>query len=234
MKDTQTVTAIILIAGNSTRFGKNRNKNFEIIEGKNVLTYSLNAFDNNKYIDNIIIACKSAEIEKVKEILTKEKISKKVDIIIGGNTRKQSVCNCLKSTKSDIVIIHDGARPLIKQEYINKCIENINEFKGVTIGVKSKDTIKITDENNTVIETTSRNNTWIIQTPQCFKRKILLELHKKYNNEDVTDDCILLERNNNKVKVIEGDYTNIKITTYEDLNIVKEYLKSVKNNIYLI
>jgi 2-C-methyl-D-erythritol 4-phosphate cytidylyltransferase len=228
LKDAQTVTAIILIAGNSTRFGKNRNKNFEIIEGKNVLTYSLNEFDNNKYIDNIIIACKSSEIEKVKEILTKEKISKKVDIIIGGNTRKQSVCNCLKSTNSDIVIIHDGARPLIKQEYINKCIENINEFKGVTIGVKSKDTIKITDENNTVIETTSRNNTWIIQTPQCFKRKILLELHKKYNNEDITDDCILLERNNNKVKVIEGDYTNIKITTYEDLNIVKEYLNSVK------
>lgn len=207
MKDTQTVTAIILIAGNSTRFGKNRNKNFEIIEGKSVLTYSLNAFDNNKYIDNIVIACKLAEIEKVKEILTKEKISKKVDIIIGGNSRKQSVYNCLKSTNSDIVIIHDGARPLIKQEYIDKCMENINKFKGVTIGVKTKDTIKITDENNVVSNTTDRSNTWIIQTPQCFERKKLLE------DTDVQyEGCMSVPSIRGKVE----RYKDIELTYYNE------------------
>ena len=114
---------------------------------------------------------------------------------------------------------------MIKQEYINKCIENMDKFKGIAIGVRSKDTIKITDENNIVINTTQRANTWIIQTPQCFDRKVLLKMHNKYKKEDVTDDCELLEINNYKIKIIEGDYTNIKITTYEDLNIVREFLK---------
>ena len=134
MIDKKTVTAIILIAGNSTRFGKNTNKNFETIDGKTILTYSLEAFDRNIYIDNIIIAVKECEMQEVKKIINKQKLAKNIDIVIGGNTRKQSVYNCIKSTNSDIVIIHDGARPLIKQEYITNCIENMKDFKGVTIG----------------------------------------------------------------------------------------------------
>lgn len=225
MLDTKKVTAIILVAGNSTRFGQNRNKNFEDINGKTVLYYSLKVFDKNKYVDNIIIATKEEEISKVKDIIKQENIAKSIKIVIGGSTRKQSVYNCIKDVNSDIVIIHDGARPMIKQEYINKCIENMDKFKGLAIGVRSKDTIKITDENNIVINTTQRANTWIIQTPQCFDRKVLLKMHNKYKKEDVTDDCELLEINNYKIKIIEGDYTNIKITTYEDLNIVREFLK---------
>ena len=225
MLDTKKVTAIILVAGNSTRFGQNRNKNFEDINGKTVLYYSLKVFDKNKYVDNIIIATKKEEISKVKDIIEQENITKSIKIVIGGNTRKQSVYNCIKDVNSDIVIIHDGARPMIKQEYINKCIENMDKFKGIAIGVRSKDTIKITDENNIVINTTQRANTWIIQTPQCFDRKVLLKIHNKYKKEDVTDDCELLEINNYKIKILEGDYTNIKITTYEDLNIVREFLK---------
>ena len=221
MLDTKKVTAIILVAGNSTRFGQNRNKNFEKINGKAVLYYSLKAFDKNKYVDNIIIAAKEEEISKVKDIIKQENIAKSIKIVIGGSTRKQSVYNCIKDVNSDIVIIHDGARPMIKQEYINKCIENMDKFKGIAIGVRSKDTIKITDENNIVINTTKRANTWIIQTPQCFDRKVLLKMHNKYKKEDVTDDCELLEINNYKIKILEGDYTNIKITTYEDLNIVE-------------
>lgn len=100
----------------------------------------------------------------------------------------------------------------------------MQEFKGATIGVLSKDTIKITDENNIVLQTTKRSNTWIIQTPQCFDRKTLLAMHKKYKEEAVTDDCMLLEKNQEKVKILEGDYTNIKITTYEDLRIMEEFI----------
>ena len=223
MIDTRTVTAIILVAGNSTRYGQNRNKNFEEINGQAVLTYSLKAFSENNYVDNIIIAIKKEEEQQVEEIINHEKLNKPLKIIIGGHTRKESVYNCITSTESDIVIIHDGARPMIKQEYINKCIENINEIRGVTIGVKSKDTIKITDENNMVTSTTNRNNTWIIQTPQCFDRKILLHMHEKYKDSEVTDDCMLLEKGNYKVKIIEGDYTNIKITTYEDIKIIQQF-----------
>ncbi len=224
MIDKKTVTAIILAAGNSTRYGKNKNKNFEIVNGKSVLAYSLDAFDKNTYVDNIIIAIKENEKQEVTDIINKESTTKNISIITGGNTRKESVYNCIKNINSDIVIIHDGARPLIKQAYIINCIENMNEFKGVTVGVKSKDTIKITDKNDTVINTTNRSNTWLIQTPQCFDRYTLLKMHKKYKNYDVTDDCSLLEKDDYKIKIISGDYSNIKITTSEDLDIVKRLL----------
>lgn len=128
MIHTKTVTGIILSAGNSTRFGKNRNKNFELINGKSVLSYSLNAFKNNDYIDNIIVVIKEENREIVQKIINEQKINKKTDIVSGGKSRKESVYNAI-------------------------------------IGVKSKDTIKITDENNVVVDTTNRNNTWIIQTP---------------------------------------------------------------------
>ena len=200
MKNEKKVTAIILAAGNSVRYGQNRNKNFEeVSKEKTVLSYSLNIFDKNNYIDDIIIATKKEEIE-----------------------------NVIKVTDSDIVIIHDGARPAVRQEYINKCIESMNEFKGVTIGVKAKDTIKIANDNNVVESTTNRANTWVIQTPQCFDRNVLLQMHEKYRDNEVTDDCMLLEKDNYKIKIIEGDYSNIKITTYGDLGIIKSIINNEK------
>jgi len=220
----KTVTAIILVAGNSTRYGKNKNKNFEIVNGKSVLAYSLDAFDKNTYVDHILIASKENEKKEVTDIIKKEARAKKIRIITGGNTRQESVYNCITNTDSDIVIIQDGARPLIKQEYILNCIENMKEYKGVTIGVKSKDTIKITDHNGIVISTTNRSNTWLIQTPQCFDRDTLLKMHEKYKNDEVTDDCSLLEKDNYQIKIVLGDYSNIKITTSEDLDIVKRLL----------
>lgn len=225
MINQNSVTAIILVAGNSTRYGQNRNKNFEMLNGKMILEYSLNVFNTNTYIDNIIIVSKEDEKETVEKVISKNNLQNKVTVVIGGKTRQESVYNAISKATSDIVIIHDGARPMIKQKYISDCIEAMETIKGATIGVKSKDTIKITDENNIVIETTKRANTWVIQTPQCFDRKTLLNMHEKYKNEECTDDCMLLEKENYKVKIIEGDYTNIKITTYEDINIIAELMK---------
>ena len=224
MLEEKTVTAIILVAGNSTRYGQNRNKNFEEVNGKTVLSYSLQAFDKNQYVDDIIIGAKTEEMSVIENIVKEGKIKKPIQIVIGGKTRQETVYHCIQKTKSDIVIIHDGARPAIKQRYINQCIESMKQLKGVTIGVPSKDTIKITDENNIITYTTKRSNTWIIQTPQCFDRKTLLEAHNEYQTEEVTDDCMLLEKKKEPVKIIEGDYTNIKITTYEDINIIREFL----------
>ena len=227
MVEEKTVTAVILVAGNSTRYGQNRNKNFEIIQGKPVMLYSLEEFHKNRSIDNIIIGAKEEEIPIIKNILQKEQFTKPIDIIVGGNSRQQTVYHCIQQTEADIVVIHDGARPAIKQEYINQCIESMKEFEGATVGVPSKDTIKITDENNVVVQSTQRSNTWIVQTPQCFERKILLDMHEKYKQEEMTDDCMLLEKNKNKVKILEGDYTNIKITTYEDLEIMKKIIRKL-------
>lgn len=226
MLDGKKVTAIILIAGNSTRYGQNRNKNLELIHGKCVFTYSLRAFDSNSYVDDIIIAYKEEEYQTVKEIVAKENIRKNVEFVLGGETRRDSVYHCLEKTQSEIVIIHDGARPAIKQIYINQCIESMNEFSGVTIGVRSKDTIKITDDNQVVRETTKRANSWLIQTPQCLDRSILKRMHEEYQKEEVTDDCMLLEKDGYPVKVIQGDYTNIKITTFDDMEYIKNYFNN--------
>ncbi len=221
------VTAIILAAGNSTRYNITRNKdnvnkNFEEVKGKSLLSFSLREFSKNDYVDNIIIAAKENEMNYVQNIINEENINKKIKIVQGGEERKDSVYNSIKNSNSDIVIIHDGARPAIKQKYINECIENMDKYKGVTVGVKSVDTIKITDENDIVINTTKRSNTWAIQTPQCFDRKTLLEMHEKYKNDFVTDDCMLLEKDNYAIKIIEGDYTNLKVTTPVDLKTVNE------------
>lgn len=221
----KSVTAIILVAGNSTRFGKNRNKNFEVIEGKEILLYSLEKFNENQLVDNIIIVCKKEEEDLVKKITNKVVLKKEVEYVTGGATRQESVYNAIIKIESDIVIIHDGARPMIQDKFITQCIEEMDNFKGVSIAVKSKDTIKITDDNGIVKETTLRKNTWVIQTPQCFDRKILLEMHEKFmGDETVTDDCMLMERSGNEVKLICGEYSNIKVTTYDDVKLVEGYL----------
>lgn len=221
------VTAIILAAGNSVRYGQNRNKNLEVINNQTILEYSLQEFNKNKKIDNIIITVKNTDLEDINKIIYKNRSTKPIKTVIGGNTRQESVYNSINATDSDIVIIHDAARPLIKQEYIDNCIDEMDNFKGVTIGVKSKDTIKIASNDGIIEQTTNRSNTWIIQTPQCFNRLSLLQAHNKFKNDpDITDDCMILERNNEKVKIISGDYSNIKLTTFEDLNLVNEFLKN--------
>lgn len=228
MKEGKKVAAVVLVAGNSTRFGQNRNKNLEVVQEKEIFLYSVEQFAKNQFVDEILIAVKKSEMPIVQNIIDEMQLKKPVQLIEGGKERKESVYHCIQKTDADIVVIHDGARPMIKQEYINQCLENMKEFKGATLGVKSKDTIKITDENNVIVSTTKRSNTWLIQTPQCFDRKILLSLHEKYQNFPVTDDCMLLEKDGYLVKVIEGDYTNIKITTYEDLEIVKKFIENGK------
>lgn len=215
-------TAIILMAGNSTRYNRKVNKNLEKINNKEIILYSLEKFLNNKHIDDIIIVTKKEDQNKLIKILPKDQ---KIRITIGGSERKDSVYNGLKIAKNDIVIIHDGARPLIKDSYINNCLKEIKKYDGCTIAIKSKDTIKIVDKNNLVVETTKRDNTYLTQTPQCFKKDLLMKLHETNRKDAVTDDCMLLEQAGYNVKIIEGDYTNIKITTKEDLDIIKLFLK---------
>lgn len=219
----KTVTGIIVAAGNSTRFGQNKNKNLFNVNQKPIVQYSIEAFDKSERITDIILVIKENEKEYFENIVKNVNLRKPLKYVYGGKERKDSVYNSLKETASDIVIIHDGARPRIKEEYIDKCIEQMEEYKGATVAVKSKDTIKICDDNGVVVETTKRANTYLIQTPQCFDRKLLAELHERFKEEEgITDDCMILEKAGYKIKIVEGDYTNIKVTTYEDLRLVEE------------
>lgn len=221
----QKVTAVILVAGTSSRFGEKYNKVFAELNGKPVLSYSLKVFDEHTKIDEIILVINPKEELKIKEFLDDTNIKKQITIVYGGDTRKQSVHNSLKVATGDIVIIQDGARPMILQEYIDICLEEMKDFKGVSIAVKSKDTIKITDQNGVVQHTTPRKDTWVIQTPQCFDKEILLKAHEKYaSDESITDDCMLLELEGINVKLKEGKYTNLKVTTKEDIDILESII----------
>ena len=219
----KTVTAIIVAAGNSTRFGQGKNKNLFEINEKPIISYSIETFDKSTKINDIILVIKPDEKEYFEGIVKNIDLKKELKYVNGGSTRMESVYNALKVTNSDIVIIHDGARPKIREEYIDKCLEQMGEFKGTTVAVKAKDTIKICDDNGVVLETTKRANTYLIQTPQCFERETLVKLHERFKgNEEITDDCMVLEKGGYKIKVVEGDYTNIKVTTFDDLHLVEE------------
>lgn len=221
--DGKTVTGIILAAGSSIRFRQDKNKNLFIINGKPIIWYSLDVFNNCKEINDIILVIKPEEKEEFEKIVNSLEISKPLKYVSGGETRKQSVYNALKETHSDFVVIHDGARPRIKEEYISSCLKEMQNYKGVTVGVKSKDTIKICNSKGIVQKTTNRENTYIIQTPQCFHRGVLQVLHEVFeDDETITDDCMILEKSGMPVKVIPGDYTNIKVTTFEDVKMVQE------------
>lgn len=220
------VSAIILAGGKGKRMGKDISKQFILVKDKPIIYYTIKKFSDCKLIDEIILVLPKDEIEYCKkEVL--EKYSLKVDKIIeGGKERQDSVYNGLKALKnSDIVLIHDGARPFVSEKIILEGIENAKKYGAAAPGVMPKDTIKVKDELSFSKETLKRESLIAIQTPQVFKKDIIVKCHERVreDNISVTDDTMVVERYGYKVYLYDGDYTNIKVTTPEDL-ILCEYL----------
>ena len=214
------VSAIILAGGKGRRMNSSISKQFIEIKGKPVLVYTLEKFIYNKSIDEVILVLPEDEVDYCKkEVL--QKYSLKVDrIVIGGKERQDSVFNALEAMeKANIVLIHDGARPFISEKIIEEGIKYANIYGAAAPGVTPKDTIKIKNEDNISVDTPDRNTLVAVQTPQCFKYDEIYQCHRKIKEENaiVTDDTSVVERYGHKVYLYEGDYTNIKITTPEDL-----------------
>lgn len=213
--------AIITAGGSSSRFG-NANKLLERINSKEVIRHTLDAFLTVSLISEIIICANISIIDKLKDIFKNEK---KIKMIEGGKTRQQSVFNGLLALKNcDYVLIHDGARPMITADMIQKVIITVQDKKALTVATKTTDTIKQVDENLKVIKTLDRNYLYNTQTPQAFQYKLIKEAHEKLQGEDFTDDAGMLEFLGYDVFVLENDYRNIKITTQCDIDIAKIYL----------
>lgn len=224
--------AIITCAGSSQRMN-GINKQFATILDIPVVVKSVLAFQNNKNISSIVISAKSEDIEKVQQLVKKYNLFKVTDIVHGGKSRAESVKNAFNciANNTDYVIIHDGARPLVSQEVINKVISNLSLYKAVACGVPVKDTVKQVKENNEIKKTVDRNCLIAVQTPQAFEYntyKNALALAK--NLELFTDDCSLIENIGEAVYITEGDYKNIKITTKEDLIIANALAKEFLND----
>ena len=216
------ISAIILAGGKGKRMNSSISKQFIEIKGKPIIYYTIKKFNDNKNIDNIILVLSSEEIEYFKKnILNKYDI--KVDkIVVGGAERQDSVYNGLKSlenSETDIVLIHDGARPFISDRIIDEGIKYATIYGASAPGVMPKDTIKIKDENNFSLNTPNRETLVSIQTPQVFKFNEILECHRKVKIDKlvVTDDTMVVEKYGYSVYLYDGEYTNIKVTTPEDL-----------------
>ena len=214
------ISAIVLAGGRGKRMNYHKSKQFIEIKGKPVLVYTLEKFIYNKSIDEVILVLPEDEVDYCKkEVL--QKYSLKVDrIVIGGKERQDSVFNALEAMeKANIVLIHDGARPFISEKIIEEGIKYANIYGAAAPGVTTKDTIKIKNEDNISVDTPDRNTLVAVQTPQCFKYDEIYQCHRKIKEENaiVTDDTSVVERYGHKVYLYEGDYTNIKITTPEDL-----------------
>lgn len=215
------ITAIIPAAGSGTRYCNKKNKLLEEISGMPVIIHTLKKISASEKINNIIICTSTDLIEEIKKLVKDHNILKVEDIILGGETRQESVFKGLQKAAKhnpDYVLIHDGARPFISEDIINNAINTALEKGSVIVAVPTKDTIKkINPETGQIIETLERNELWNVQTPQIFKFKEILNAHEVFKGQNFTDDAALMEKLNTPVFVVTGSYLNIKITTKEDL-----------------
>lgn len=210
---------IITAGGTSSRYG-NTNKLLEKINDKTVIEETVSKFIDFDEIDEIIISANSSIIEILQQLLN----NPKVKIIEGGNTRQKSVYNALQVVKNDYVLIHDGARPLIRKDTIAYVLEAVLDKDAVTVMTKTTDTIKEVDSTGRIIRTIDRSKLYNTQTPQAFKTSIIKETHEKLKDGNFTDDCSMLEELKIPVYIVNGSYTNIKITIKSDLDFAKLYI----------
>ena len=230
MEKKEYCTAVVLAAGSGKRMGTKVHKQYLLMGGKPVLYYSLRAFEDSKWIDEIVLVCGAGEEAYCrKEIIEKYGISKARKIIPGGAERYDSVWNGLKETKAGYVYIHDGARPFVDEDIIERAYECVAKYHACVAGMPSKDTVKLADCDNVVTETPNRNNVWIVQTPQVFDAELIKKAYAMLMEQDeisVTDDAMAAEQMlGSPVRLFCGSYENIKITTPEDLEIAEVFLK---------
>lgn len=220
---------VIVAAGTGSRMKMGINKQFIKLEGKEIIAYTIEKFYNNSNIEDIVVVVKEDESEFFKKEILDKYNFKNIKIAYGGKERQDSVYNGLKSLdkKCDIVLIHDGARPFVSDKIIYNCIEEVKEHKAIVVGVPVKDTIKIIDNDKNIVDTPNRSVLWAVQTPQTFDYNILIDAYKDAFKSGFygTDDAMLVERIGYKVKMVEGSYNNIKITTQEDLSVGSQILK---------
>ena len=224
-------TAIVLAAGQGKRMHSKIQKQFLEIQGYPVLYYSLRCFQESPLIQDIILVTGEDALSYCKEeIVKKYGFTKVSNVIAGGKERYDSVyaglCEC---RDCEYVLIHDGARPFVTEEILKRGLQKVKETGACVIGMPSKDTVKLSDEEGYVKETPNRKCVWTIQTPQIFLYSLIREAHDSIRQKDmskITDDAMVVEQETGaKVALAEGSYQNIKITTPEDLDIAEAFLK---------
>jgi 2-C-methyl-D-erythritol 4-phosphate cytidylyltransferase len=213
---------IIPASGMGNRFGLKTPKQFYKIDGNEILVHTLNRFNAVKGIKSIFISTKEEYVKTIQNLIKKYKIKNVKKVLVGGEYRQDSVYNALmeiKANNNDRIIVHDAVRPFVSKSLIKNLMEESINNDCVIPALKLTDTIKLTNEKSFVVRTISRENLWSVQTPQIFNYHKLMKSFKKMKQSGFigTDEASLMEYAGYKVKIIEGETTNIKITTRKDL-----------------
>lgn len=221
------VSALILAAGMGRRMGVGVNKVLMKISGKSVLAYTVKCFDNNKYVDEILVAAAENETYEIEKTIAEARIKKPCRVIVGGKSRQESSYAAVREAQDGIVLIHDGARAFTENKIIDSVIENAAVYGAAAPGIGVTDTVKKI-ENGMITETLNRDELCLIQTPQGFKRNIILTAHEKAKRDGffATDDAMLSEHAKIPVKLTEGSRENIKLTFKKDIFLAKEIIKN--------
>ncbi len=224
-------TAVILAAGKGTRMNMSINKLYLNIKGRPLLARTLDVFFACSSIHEIVLVIGEDEEELCREkIICNMEHNKPLKLVIGGKERQDSVYNGIKSADkgSELILIHDGARPFVTQAMIEESIKEAKLHKAVAVGMPVKDTIKQVDGNGFILNTPDRSGLWIAQTPQTFTLDTIVQAYELSYREKAaaTDDAMLVERMGLRVRMIKGSYDNIKITTPEDMALAEEILES--------
>lgn len=234
---TPVFTAIVLAAGSGSRMHMGTKKQFLELCGKPMVVYSLEAFEQNANISSIVLVVSKEDIDYALNLCMLYQIRKVKQIVEGGSVRFRSVYNGLKSLPegTDYVLIHDGARPLLSQTLINQCCSTVVMSRACVAAVPVKDTIKVVDDNGFAVQTVDRAHLWGVQTPQAFSASMLIEAYEKlfetiaaYHSDEsvITDDAVIVENMTDcRVRIVQGDYHNIKVTTPEDLIVAEAFLR---------
>ena len=218
-----TLSVIITAGGSSSRYGS-KNKLLELINGKEVILHSIEAFLPLNPIEIVVATTESLEAELVGLVSH----IKNLKIVRGGLTRQASIFNALKVCENpDYVAIHDAARPLVLADDIEKCLDKAVESSAAVLAVRAVDTIKRADESGKVIVTPDRKYLWAVQTPQIFDYKLIFNAHKKLEGLSFSDDSGMVEALGVPVYLVEGSYSNIKITTKKDLFLAQSLLSDI-------
>ncbi|HUW22971.1 MAG TPA: 2-C-methyl-D-erythritol 4-phosphate cytidylyltransferase [bacterium] len=223
------VVAIIVAAGSGKRMGRSTKKQFLSIGSKPILAYTLDVFDSINRVDRIILVIpRGWKRYCQKEIIEKYGYKKEIELTSGGARRQDSVACGLALVSSDyeIVIIHDGVRPFVTRRMIIESIAKARKFGACVVAVPVSDTVKMANSRGVIERTLPRECLWRVQTPQTFRLSLIKKAYAKALKDRFygTDDAQLVERMNKPVKVISGDYRNIKITTKEDLILAERIL----------
>ncbi len=225
------VAALLVAAGPSKRLAVKKRKPFIKLAGKVILEYSLEVFLRNTSVKEIIIAVNKLDLDEAAKLCRKHKNAKPIKVVRGGKKRADSVYNALLNVdkENDYVLIHDAARPFITKKIIEQVLLNAKKYRAAVCGKKVTSTIKKSDKNNFISATLDRSNIWEIQTPQIFKKTLLIKAYEMINlKKEYTDDAALVETLGKKIKIVPTDKNNIKITTADDLLLAKSIIKARK------